>query len=551
MQQRKWAMLAAGAMLSTMLTGCMENHGELGNKNIRGNSVSYDMNGNRILNTRFANDQLNEMNRVDGHRLNSNNLVGLHKNYRLEMSESLGDRISNIKGVGKAYVMLTDNNAYVAVTLKNGAAKNGTNAMGFSAPTPLGRTQRGYMHPYSTGMSSSIKSSNAHAFTSKHKSGRASSIATPNMKLHSSGKGAGIIPARSANSHYMLGQSMNMRSMNGKTIHAKNYGYASSSYYNAANGVRNMSLSMSGPSGMNKMSGQAARGYTGMSHGLSMGNDWYRGPSNGGRDIYRGSSNAAIDLNRNASNTGTNLSRNAMDTGRNLTRNASDAGRNMFRGMAGAGADLTRGTGNVGRNLANAGTDVVRGTAEAGRDVARGTVEAGRDVVRGTVQTGRDVTRGAADLTRDAARGTTNVGRDVARGMRDLTEGTADLLRGTTGLSRDVARDTTDSARNMRRDMTGLSVTRNTADLNRSSMPHAASRTYATGDAASAIKDQIAKEIKQMAPQIKNVYVSANADFVERMSAYMSDYKSGKPIQGYIAEFNAMVERIFPARFRS
>jgi len=135
--------------------------------------------------------------------------------------------------------------------------------------------------------------------------------------------------------------------------------------------------------------------------------------------------------------------------------------------------------------------------------------------------------------------------------MRDLTEGTADLLRGTTGLSRDVARGTTDSARNMSRDMTGLSVTRNTADLNRSSMPHAASRTYATGDAASAIKDQIAKEIKQMAPQIKNVYVSANADFVERMGAYMSDYKSGKPIQGYIAEFNAMVERIFPVRSRS
>ncbi|WP_164545724.1 YhcN/YlaJ family sporulation lipoprotein [Paenibacillus albus] len=178
--QRKFAMLAAGAMLTTMLTGCMDNkQGDLGNRNIRGNSVAYDMNGNRIIHSRFANDQMNEMNRVDGHRLNSNNIVGLHKNYRLEMSDSIAKRLEAMPEVNKAYVMLTDNNAYVAVSFKDhNVSAKGTRAMNYAqTPMPLSRTQQAYQRPYMKIMSSGTSLS----MSSKGKT-RASSISSPNMK---------------------------------------------------------------------------------------------------------------------------------------------------------------------------------------------------------------------------------------------------------------------------------------------------------------------------------------------------------------------------------
>ncbi|WP_308635421.1 YhcN/YlaJ family sporulation lipoprotein [Paenibacillus silvisoli] len=165
--QRKWAVLAAGAMLTTILTGCMDNQGDLGNRNIRNNSVAYDMNGNRIINTRFANDQMNEMNRANGHRLNSNNIIGLHKNYRLEMSQDIANRLESLPEVNNAYVMLTDNNAYVAVSMKSRADMRGSRAMNVpSAPMPLSRTQQAYQRPY-------MKAGNTNT--------RISAISTPNM----------------------------------------------------------------------------------------------------------------------------------------------------------------------------------------------------------------------------------------------------------------------------------------------------------------------------------------------------------------------------------
>ncbi|REE86165.1 YhcN/YlaJ family sporulation lipoprotein [Paenibacillus taihuensis] len=188
--QRKFAMLAAGALLTTMLAGCGEKQGDLGNRNIRGNSVAYDMNGNRIIHSRFANDQMNEMNRVDGHRLNSNNIIGLHKNYRLEMSDSIATRLQAMPEVNKAYVMMTDDNAYVAVSLKDNrdVTAKGTHprAMSFSAaPTPLSRTQQAYQRPYlsirSMGTSGMKMTATSGTSMSKTKGTRASSISTPNM----------------------------------------------------------------------------------------------------------------------------------------------------------------------------------------------------------------------------------------------------------------------------------------------------------------------------------------------------------------------------------
>lgn len=121
--RNKWTLLTASVVLGAMLGGCsMENQGDLGNKNIRTNQARYDANGNRLLDKRFADDQKNEMNRVNGRRLNSNNLVGSHKNYRLEMKPEFGDKlVEEIEGIKHAVVMLADSNAYVAVSLDDSA----------------------------------------------------------------------------------------------------------------------------------------------------------------------------------------------------------------------------------------------------------------------------------------------------------------------------------------------------------------------------------------------------------------------------------------------
>ncbi|MGO4111105.1 YhcN/YlaJ family sporulation lipoprotein [Paenibacillus sp. YAF4_2] len=144
--KNKFILLTASVALATTLAGCAANQGDLGNKNIRPNSVRYDANGNAIRNLavpgamtdkRFANDQMNEMNRVNGRRLNSNNIVGSHKNYKMEMSDEIAKRIVALNTVKSANVMLTDNNAYVAVSFEDHV--NDLSAKSIS------RTNRSYM----------------------------------------------------------------------------------------------------------------------------------------------------------------------------------------------------------------------------------------------------------------------------------------------------------------------------------------------------------------------------------------------------------------------
>ncbi len=129
--------LSAGVLLSTMLAGCMEKQGDLGNKNIRSNSIRYDANGNLLKDKRFADDQMNEMNRVNGRRLNSNNIIGSHKNYRMEMSGKIAESITKMDAVKLSYVLLTDHNAYVAVSLDEEEPAGNSKMMS--------RTNSGYM----------------------------------------------------------------------------------------------------------------------------------------------------------------------------------------------------------------------------------------------------------------------------------------------------------------------------------------------------------------------------------------------------------------------
>ena len=111
------AVLAAGVM---MLAGCTT-QGDVGNRNIVQQRTLKDGNGNLVIDKRFADDQLNEQNRVNGRRLNSNNLIGSHQNYRMEASQDIAKRIREAEGLGDVYVILTDRNAYVAVSKRTDA----------------------------------------------------------------------------------------------------------------------------------------------------------------------------------------------------------------------------------------------------------------------------------------------------------------------------------------------------------------------------------------------------------------------------------------------
>lgn len=61
------------------------------------------------------------------------------------------------------------------------------------------------------------------------------------------------------------------------------------------------------------------------------------------------------------------------------------------------------------------------------------------------------------------------------------------------------------------------------------------------------VKRKIAAEVHKVDRNIKNVYVSANPDFVDRADYYAREFRAGHPLKGFANEFRIMVERIFPA----
>lgn len=70
----------------------------------------------------------------------------------------------------------------------------------------------------------------------------------------------------------------------------------------------------------------------------------------------------------------------------------------------------------------------------------------------------------------------------------------------------------------------------------------------ANEDVTRDMKDKIAAVVKKNNSNIKNVYVSANPDFVERAEFYAQEVRAGHPLKGFANEFRTMVERIFPNR---
>ncbi|WP_237662423.1 YhcN/YlaJ family sporulation lipoprotein [Sutcliffiella horikoshii] len=65
-------------------------------------------------------------------------------------------------------------------------------------------------------------------------------------------------------------------------------------------------------------------------------------------------------------------------------------------------------------------------------------------------------------------------------------------------------------------------------------------------DLSKDVEEKIANEVRQSDRNIRNVYVSVNPEFVDRMEGYTNDINQGRPIRGIFDEFTEMVQRVFP-----
>ncbi|KAF6577417.1 YhcN/YlaJ family sporulation lipoprotein [Paenibacillus sp. FSL H7-0703] len=78
---------------------------------------------------------------------------------------------------------------------------------------------------------------------------------------------------------------------------------------------------------------------------------------------------------------------------------------------------------------------------------------------------------------------------------------------------------------------------------NRNTTIEGARTAYEPSDA---VKSRIANKVKQFAPSIEQVYVSANPDFVKQATDFTHSVQNGHPIRGLSNEMVDVIERVFP-----
>lgn len=69
-----------------------------------------------------------------------------------------------------------------------------------------------------------------------------------------------------------------------------------------------------------------------------------------------------------------------------------------------------------------------------------------------------------------------------------------------------------------------------------------------TDNVTQQVKDQVTDVIKKTAPNIRNVYVSNDSDFVSRVGSYATESRGGSALQNMISDFQTMIDRVFPSR---
>ncbi|MEF2967955.1 YhcN/YlaJ family sporulation lipoprotein [Paenibacillus sp. M1] len=222
----------------------------------------------------------------------------------------------------------------------------------------------------------------------------------------------------------------------------------------------------------------------------------------------------------------------------------------MSTGM-GAGRGTTNFGGPYGANY---------GTRGAGDNGLAGNLAGGRSGVAGSLY---DMARGGTGLTgRNTVTGTNRgMGLGGTTGLtgRNTVTGTnrGMGLDGTTGLT---GRTVTGTNRGMGLGgVTGTGNIRGLGTTNGTMGTRTGTGTFngvgngtvagtVTDNVPQHVKDEVSNIVKKTAPHIRNVYVSGNPDFVSQVGTYATQTRGGATLHGYIADFQRMIDRVFPSR---
>lgn len=69
----------------------------------------------------------------------------------------------------------------------------------------------------------------------------------------------------------------------------------------------------------------------------------------------------------------------------------------------------------------------------------------------------------------------------------------------------------------------------------------------AVSDVQPHLRNKVTERVMLASPAVKQVLITANPEYMERMKIYNDAERSGHPVREYLAEFNALAARIFPA----
>lgn len=88
--------------------------------------------------------------------------------------------------------------------------------------------------------------------------------------------------------------------------------------------------------------------------------------------------------------------------------------------------------------------------------------------------------------------------------------------------------------------------TANVIVTNRNAYAAVVLRDGTKGEVTGRLENKIADKVRATDPDLRNVFVSSNPDFIERMKDYGERINEGDPIEGLFEEFNETVRRVFP-----
>ncbi|WP_257351956.1 YhcN/YlaJ family sporulation lipoprotein [Pseudalkalibacillus decolorationis] len=66
------------------------------------------------------------------------------------------------------------------------------------------------------------------------------------------------------------------------------------------------------------------------------------------------------------------------------------------------------------------------------------------------------------------------------------------------------------------------------------------------GEVTQEMEKKISDQVKSVDPDVNNVYVSTNPDFLDRVNNYVSKVDEGKPVEGLGEEIGEAIRRVFP-----